>query len=1617
MERYRQSHDLRLERDYWTKVRSRVEAMAGSQVDDHSRQFAVAHAVLDRDTTYALLHDSNQAYNTEINDLLLTALGRAYQRLTGKNAVSIQLEGHGRESINELLEIDRTVGWFTSIFPLTLSGLGKDLRSDIRNTKQTLHAIPNKGLGYGQLFGMDCHTAPMIGFNYHGDFSESGGYDSTAFFTIADGMAHGSGVSEKNRFITDISINGSVCGGEFQYSAVYNTAIFTDEDMARFDEYYIDELRNIVGHTSQVRVPETTASDLGETTWTDDEFQKVAESFHRRGVALRRIYPLTPMQESILLKAMADSDTTAYRIFYQLHVGTLLTEKQVRRAADVLMGRHEVLSTTFIHKDVSIYRQALTDRQIPVVMEDATDDTEATLERIRRRETERGFDLQNDVLMRIVCVRTGECSCKLMLFFHHIIIDGWCLHLIFADLAEGLASEQAALSLQDVNAGVYESYVRELGRRNREASLEYWKNLLAGYEQKAVIPSHGIVPEQERSPEGHMSMDVEPETMSGLADVSAKAGVTLNSIVELVWGITLGVYNRTQDTVFVKVVSGRNTSLPGINSVVGLCINSVPVRVRFDYDDTVAEALRKIQSQAAETNDHDYCPLSEIIGQTSLQSELFQSIIAFENYPDNERTPEDAPAINITGDNHHEEVFSEISFSVSTNDSKTRMLFNMSYDTTMYRAKEIRQVLDTMHELLKEIARQGDAKLGSLKLVPDASVGDLVALGTGEELEYDSNDTMVDVFCHQAALTPDAICVVYNGRQYTYRHVDEQSDRLAVHLKSLGVGHETAVGLMINRSELILIYSMAVMKAGGAYMPLDYKFPEERLMFMCEDAGVRVILTYENMADMVLPGFDGIIINNHDMDALPAGELTVGSRPKATDAAVILYTSGSTGKPKGCVLEHHGIVNFAHWYMKATQMTDKDVVAAYANFGFDAHMIDIYPTLLSGGVLHILTEEVRMNFESLNNYINENGVTVAFFTTQIGCQIASLFPDNNLRVMTIGGEKMPPTKKTSYTIFNGYGPTECSLYSTCHKVEGDYDGNISIIGRPLDNYQLYIVDSCMNLVPRGVPGELIVSGIGVGREYLNRPDITAEKFISFNGMKAYRTGDLVRWMDDGNIEFLGRIDNQIKLRGLRIELGEIENQVLAIEGINQAAAVVKKIGDLEHLVLYYTTTTEGISDEGISNALEASTLPHFMIPEVFVKLEVMPYNANGKIDRKALPMPAFKLTEYVAPRSETEKAICDAMQRILQIDRVGIDDDFFKLGGTSLAALKLQFQSGLKWLTVRAINEGKTARKIVQQVIEKERAMLPSHPSSESESKMLSIAQRIIGDNGISVVQDIVTISNNFSFVTDFVNACHEEGIEVSEQDVKTKRNIREMVTGTQSLAYWYRPYDDSKPVIVSVCGMVPQEYLGYRMNELSKTFNVLIFWPTFDFAEYGFSEDSLQDIVGLYHELVCCYLPEGVLPFGYIGYCLGGVIALMLASMMSKERKYYPLVYMLDSWPEVTFKESYEYDGVDEHGLDYDDLPEFLKNRLRFVRKISKGTTISTYDGYSVLFAATICEGHDIAQNKEFWKSKCSRLKIYDLPGTHDDIVCLDIHSDFVVKKVNKDFNKKGMSDKHDKS
>jgi gramicidin S synthase 2 len=397
-------------------------------------------------------------------------------------------------------------------------------------------------------------------------------------------------------------------------------------------------------------------------------------------------------------------------------------------------------------------------------------------------------------------------------------------------------------------------------------------------------------------------------------------------------------------------------------------------------------------------------------------------------------------------------------------------------------------------------------------------------------------------------------------------------------------------------------------------------------------------------------------------------------------------------------LEHHSIVNFCHWYVKEFQMTPTDHALGYANFGFDAHMMDIYPALTIGASVYIISSEMRMDLMGMNQYMETNAINIAFMTTQVGYMFATVIENKSLRLLSVGGEKLMPLRKPRFDFYNAYGPTECTIFSTLYKITSDYDS--SLIGRPLDNYRLFVVDESLRLVPKGVAGELIIAGEGVGRGYLHPAEKDAHKFTTLFGQPCYRTGDLVRWSEDNNIEFLGRIDGQVKLRGLRIEMGEIEARATKYEGVKQVAAAVKKIGGVENLCLYYTAETpDQTIDQKVLKAFLAETLTDFMVPTAYMQLDTMPLNANGKIDRKNLPEPKVELEEIVPPETEMEKKLFDLISEQLKTKDFGVTNNLISLGMSSLAAMRLsavlQQEMGLE-LQMKELLENPTIRHIAQ---------------------------------------------------------------------------------------------------------------------------------------------------------------------------------------------------------------------------------------------------------------------------------------------------------------------------------
>lgn len=599
-----------------------------------------------------------------------------------------------------------------------------------------------------------------------------------------------------------------------------------------------------------------------------------------------------------------------------------------------------------------------------------------------------------------------------------------------------------------------------------------------------------------------------------------------------------------------------------------------------------------------------------------------------------------------------------------------RAVFN--YSRELYDDEVIANMAEQFLEILANFAANPSAPICETAELPAAQKKQILEEFAGEKFDENVNETLVSLFRAQAKKTPANRAVKFMEKAVTYAEMDEISDKIAAFLSAKDAGG--AVGILVRRSELMPICAMGVMKSGAAYLPIDPSYPAERLEFMLQDAGAKIVIADEDLVERI-PNYGGEFLLSKNIAALPAGEIPTA--PKPDDTMILLYTSGTTGKPKGVMLSQKNLVSFCTWYTKYQNLSDTDNTAAYASFGFDANMLDMYPTLVSGACIHVIPEEMRLDLPAMREFFDENHISVAFITTQLGRQFAETMTAKNLRALATGGETLVPVAPPNgYDLYNVYGPTECTVFITYFRVDKLYDR--VPIGRALGNTALYVVDKQNRLAPVGVAGELCVAGRQVSKGYLNRPDITEEKFIKnpFSDdaeySRMYRTGDITRFLPDGAIDFVGRSDFQVKIRGFRVELTEIEERIRAHEAVKDAAVIPADAPGGGKCAVAYIVGDAKIDIEELNQFIEAE-LPPYMVPAATMQIEKIPLNPNGKVDRRKLPAPEFtdnSAESEVRPLNDLEAKIFAVAAEVLGHEQFGLTTNLLRAGLTSLSSIK-----------------------------------------------------------------------------------------------------------------------------------------------------------------------------------------------------------------------------------------------------------------------------------------------------------------------------------------------------------
>ncbi len=1008
------------------------------------------------------------------------------------------------------------------------------------------------------------------------------------------------------------------------------------------------------------------------------------------------IYPLSPGQQGmlmVLLLAGARSE-----VYFDQCITTLSGELDAalwRRAWQGVVDRHPSLRSLFLwerrEQPLQVVRR---EAELPCAEHDwsalAEAEREARLHAFLAADRARGFDLGRPPLMRLALIRWSAESWKFVWSFHHLIVDGWSLSRVFGEAIAGYAALRAGREPELEAPRRYRDYIAWLQRQDLGVAETFWRGALAGFDTPTPLPYDGSGAGGESWEYGRETDWLPADETAALAAAARHRQLTLNTLFQGAWGTLLGRATRRSDVIFGSVVAGRPGEVEGIESMVGFFINVLPVRMRVGSRTAAAE-LSDLQRRQSEQRDFEYCPLETLQAWSEIPrgTRLIESLLVFQNFPLNPLEVTDLPGFRIADSQVAGATHYPVTLYVAPRAEGLDL--RLDYHASRLDAGSARQLLAHLRTVLAAFAADLEVPLAELPLLTAEERRELLAAAAGPPAAA-ATSCIHTLFAEQAARTPAAPAVEAGGRGLTYGELDEQASRLASRLRRLGVGPETIVGLCAERSPEMVVGMLGVLRAGGAYLPLDPAYPRERLAFMVEDSGARVLITQESLLGSVPAEGREIVLLNVDEPAAGNEPAAIEPQPLPGNGAYVIYTSGSTGRPKGVVVPHSALVNYVRGAAEDAGIGPGDRVLQFASMSFDTSAEEIYPCLTRGATLVLRDEAMAGSAETFLPAVERLKITVldlptAYWHELVAGMAAQRLPwPAGVRLVILGGEQAQAAQVEAWRelagegcrLLNTYGPTEATIVTTRRDLSGarDFPGEVPV-GRPVPGARVHVVSPDLQPLPTGLDGELAIGGHGLARGYLGRPDLTAERFVpdpfaDTPGERLYRTGDLARRLRSGELEFRGRLDHQVKIRGFRVELGEIEAALRAIAGIRDAAVLVREDepGD-RRLAAYLVPSGEPALALSALRAQLRESLPEYMLPAAFVVLAALPLTSSGKVDRRALPPPgeAARLETdeaFAAPRNPVEEMLAGIFAEVLKLDRVGVQDDFFVLGGHSL---------------------------------------------------------------------------------------------------------------------------------------------------------------------------------------------------------------------------------------------------------------------------------------------------------------------------------------------------------------
>lgn len=1305
---YAASHDAEV--SYWKAVLAEYGHWGDTWKMVCENPQEICRFDLSKELTEALLRQVNHAFNTQINDVLLAAFGQALYQVTGKEKHFITMESHGRELGDADVDVGRTVGWFTTLYPFCINVL-ETPRLNLIRTKEALRKIPNKGLGYGILLGYT--ELPNIYFNYLGQLDTKNSLSAQSAWQIVEETS-GINIAPENQQEAILTVTAFVLNNQLH---VQFRAHMSHESLSQLSNVFYQKIADLICFLKAFTRAYLTESDVHYIVNQGllDELQGVEEA--------EAIYKANSLQQGFVFHALTQSDRDdAYLVQTCWQYHRMIAVDTLKQAWKIAIQSYPALRLRFAwsdsivqvvnrnvvlnwyYEDFSTYSPAVQSERIALLK---------TNDRLAR------FNLNQAGLYRIHLIRQSPTLHTCLFSNHHIVLDGWSTALLLASVHKvylALINGQVPLYQVDYCYGEAQVYIEA----QQQQDMSFWNAYLANLsdrvdlsgllkpESKGVnIVEYKFVHEQKEQ-----VITFSKEIIKQLRSIIQGRGVTLNTALQFVWHLVLKLYGNAEQTIVGMTVSGRHLPIANIETSIGLYINTLPSIFNHTLDQSIESALCTLQQTITTVNSHGHQYLA---GLQKQGERLFDSLFVYENYPDVSDTIAEQELGFV-----YQDCVEKLDYplNVIVNENSQGLRIRLKYAGDLFSDETICSLLESLKTIFEQISENIDKPVQQLQYLNARQYQQIIYDWNATRQLYEYNKTIHALFEDQVRKTPELPAVIYQDVCLTYRELNQRANQLAHYLQAhYCTEPDTLIAVCLDRSEYMLIALLAIIKSGAAYVPIDPHFPQDRIVFLLQDTQAALLLTEISHAQFLRTLISEALLNC-PVDCLAIDEpINIKkvsqcssdnpySLATSRNLAYVIYTSGTTGKPKGVMSEHRGVINLISWMQKHYPLTHEDRLLQKTTYVFDDSVYELFWPNWYGACIVFATPEGHKDPHYLIQLMHRAKITItSFVPSLLGVFIEAMrgFSHNlglgaipSLKYVLCSGEALPLLQVQQLQkllpralIHNLYGPTEASvdvLYYNCT------EPNITrvLIGKPIQNTTAYIVDRDMRPLPVGAVGELLIGGDNLSRGYFNRPELTSEKFVTNpfqtkserleeKNNRLYKTGDLVRYLMDGNIDYCGRNDFQIKIRGFRIELGEIESAMLRFEGISQAVALVAETpGDSfgtnvgKFLVGYYVAPVR--VDEKLLEEFLKKNLPEYMLPKSLVHLTFLPVTVSGKLDRRALPSPQLTMAEvYREPGNEIEFKLQSIWAKILSLElkQVSVDSDFFSLGGNSILSIVL----------------------------------------------------------------------------------------------------------------------------------------------------------------------------------------------------------------------------------------------------------------------------------------------------------------------------------------------------------